>query len=197
MIKEAERKTRMKCGVILMRAQPMHLGHLDVIKKASAENEKVLVFVGSANKSGTQRNPLDINDRLYFVRNVVEAEELSNVVVSPLNDWSKEDAYSLAKEWGRFFYYNAVNILGSKIFTFYYNDNAEIAKNWFDDDLKERVSIVNGPKERDISATRVREAILNNESDFLKTVVPRIVWENLEYIKRSLKNCNKEDFIME
>lgn len=31
-------------GVILMRAQPMHLGHLDVIKRASSENEKSLGF---------------------------------------------------------------------------------------------------------------------------------------------------------
>ena len=186
----------MKCGVVLMRAQPMHLGHLDVIKKASAENEKVLVFVGSANKSGTERNPLNISDRLFFVRSVIESERLNNVIVAPLSDWSREDAYTLAKEWGRFFYYNAVNALESKTFTLYYNDNVEIAKNWFDKDLQERVSIVHSERIRNISSTAVRTAILEDEVDFLEKSLPQIVFDKREYIKNILRNTEKDDFIM-
>lgn len=179
-----------------MRAQPMHLGHLDIVKKASAENEKVLVFVGSANKSGTKRNPLDISDRLFFVRSVIENERLNNVVVAPLSDWSREDAYALAKEWGRFFYYNAVNALESKTFTLYYNDDIEIARNWFDDDLQKRVEIVHSGKDRDVSATKIRESILADDTDFLKKVLPQIVYDKRDYIRSKLINANKDDFIM-
>lgn len=186
----------MKCGVVLMRAQPMHLGHLDVIKKTSAENEKVLVFVGSANKSGTERNPLDISDRLFFVRSVIENERLNNVVVAPLSDWSREDAYALAKEWGRFFYYNAVNALESKTFTLYYNDDIEIARNWFDKDLQERVEIVHSGKDRDVSATAVRTAILEDDVNFLEKVLPQIIYDKRDYIRSKLVNANKDDFIM-
>lgn len=180
-----------------MRAQPMHLGHLDVIKKASAENERVLVFVGSANKSGTKRNPLDISDRLFFVKSVIESEKLNNVVVAPLSDWSKEDAYTLAKEWGRFFYYNAVNALESKTFTLYYNDDIEIARNWFDEDLQTRVMIVHSEKSRDISATKIREAILADDSDFLEKVLPQIVYDKRDYIRNKLMSADKVDFIMD
>lgn len=179
-----------------MRAQPMHLGHLDVIKKASAENERVLVFVGSANKSGTKRNPLDISDRLFFVRSVIESEKLNNVVVAPLSDWSKEDAYALAKEWGKFFYYNAVNALESKTFTLYYNDDIEIARNWFDEDLQKRVTIVYSEKSRDISATKIREAIIADDTDFLEKVLPQIVYDKRDYIRSKLVNADKDDFIM-
>lgn len=179
-----------------MRAQPMHLGHLDVIKKASAENERVLVFVGSANKSGTKRNPLDISDRLFFVRSVIESEKLNNVVVAPLSDWSKEDAYALAKEWGRFFYYNAVNALESKTFTLYYNDDIGIARNWFDEDLQKRVTIVYSEKSRDISATKIREAIIADDTDFLEKVLPQIVYDKRDYIRSKLVNADKDDFIM-
>ena len=187
----------MKCGVILMRAQPMHLGHLDVIKKASAENDKVLVFVGSANKCGTERNPLNIADRLYFVQSVIESEALHNVIVRPLSDWSKEDAYALAKEWGNFFYYNAVNALECKTFTLYYNDDVKIAQNWFEDKLLNRIDIVHCSKERDVSATRVREAILCNNDSFLETVLPQTVFAKREYIKKKLLESNGVDFIME
>ena len=39
----------MKYGVILARFQPIHNGHLALIKKACSENDKVLLLVGSAN----------------------------------------------------------------------------------------------------------------------------------------------------
>lgn len=37
----------MKTGVILARFQPIHNGHLQLIKKACDENEQVLVIIGS------------------------------------------------------------------------------------------------------------------------------------------------------
>lgn len=180
-----------------MRAQPIHLGHLDVIRKASLENNKVLVFIGSANKSGTKRNPLSIADRCFFVKSAVENSKLDNIVVAPLNDWSKEDSFALAKEWGRFFYYNAVNQLGSKTFTFYYNDDVKIAENWFDEELSKRVKIIHAVRERDVSSTQVREAILNNDEPYLKTVLPEAVFLKRKYIKAMLENATNEDFIMQ
>ena len=180
-----------------MRAQPIHLGHLDVIKKASSENDKVLVFIGSANKSGTKRNPLNIEDRCYFIKYAVMEANLKNIIIAPLNDWSKEDAFSLAKEWGRFFYYNAVNQLGCKTFTFYYNDNIKIAENWFDEELSKRVKIVHAVRERDVSSTKVREAILNNDESYLKAVLPDIVFSNRNYIMKEIANSNNKDFVMQ
>lgn len=180
-----------------MRAQPIHLGHLDVVRKASLENDKVLVFIGSANKSGTKRNPLNIEDRYRFIKVAVMETNLKNVIIAPLNDWSKEDAFSLAKEWGRFFYYNAVNQLGCKTFTFYYNDDIETARNWFDEDLSKRVKIVHTIRERDVSSTQVRNAIINNDEPYLKAVLPNIVFLNRNYIMKEIVNANNEDFVMQ
>ena len=36
-----------KIGVILARLQPIHNGHLELIKKAWEENDEVYVFIGS------------------------------------------------------------------------------------------------------------------------------------------------------
>ena len=53
----------MKYGVIITRAQPLHIGHVKVIKKALEENDRVLLIIGSADKSMTERNPFSINQR--------------------------------------------------------------------------------------------------------------------------------------
>jgi bifunctional NMN adenylyltransferase/nudix hydrolase len=47
----------MKTGVILARFQPIHNGHLALIKQAVAENEQVLIIIGSIDKL-SQRNPI-------------------------------------------------------------------------------------------------------------------------------------------
>ena len=47
----------MKTGVILARFQPIHNGHLQLIKKACEENEQVLVIIGSIDKL-SKRNPI-------------------------------------------------------------------------------------------------------------------------------------------
>ena len=49
-------------GVILARLQPIHNGHLTLIRKASQENDEVHVFIGSADKFN-ERNPIPINMR--------------------------------------------------------------------------------------------------------------------------------------
>ena len=47
----------MKVGVILARFQPIHNGHLELIKKALDENEKVLILIGSSRQKNWSRTP--------------------------------------------------------------------------------------------------------------------------------------------
>ena len=47
----------MTYGVILARFQPVHNGHLALIKKAVKENDKVVLLVGSSDKFNI-RNPI-------------------------------------------------------------------------------------------------------------------------------------------
>ena len=59
----------MKTGVILARFQPIHNGHLQLIKKACDENEQVLVIIGSIDKL-SKRNPIPW---LTFLMNLTTA----------------------------------------------------------------------------------------------------------------------------
>lgn len=59
----------MKTGVILARFQPIHNGHLQLIKKACDENEQVLVIIGSIDKL-SKRNPIPWTIRKQLVEKV-------------------------------------------------------------------------------------------------------------------------------
>lgn len=186
----------MKVGVLLTRAQPFHLGHVDVVRQALFDNDKVIIVVGSANKSGTKRNPFNIESRLMMIDDMLRGEGLpiTRIEVLPLADWSMEDAYKYAKEWGKFFYYNVVNKALSKEFTLYYNDDIEIVKNWFDYELLERITIKNSKRVRDVSATKVREAVINEDFDYIRYAVGTLKYFRL--MSCELENSSNEDFIM-
>ena len=59
-----------KVGVIIARLQPIHNGHLELIRQALNENDSVLVLVGSADKLN-KRNPIPINMRLEMANEAV------------------------------------------------------------------------------------------------------------------------------
>lgn len=189
-----------KYGVVLLRAQPIHKGHLSVIQKAVDENDKVLVVIGSANKAGTQRNPIDIDVRFPMVHKAV-ANAINNndkVVFGILSDWSMEDAYNLAKEWGNFFYYNVVNMLKSKTFTLYYNDDQATVRNWFTSEIAHRVTIKSSNRVGlDMSSTKVREAVMNDDFATLERMLDETTLGYLPEIKMAIENAKQDDFIMQ
>lgn len=191
----------MSVGVILTRAQPIHLGHVDIIKQALNENETVLLVVGSSNKSFTERNPFDIDFRMTLIRGAIKELHLSKqdekrLLIMILNDWSTETAYKYAKEWGSFLYYNIVNKIGQKEFNFYYNDDVSIVEKWFNDDIKPRINIINSARVRDVLSTIVRQAILNEDISYLSNVLSKINFKYVKYMKTLLLECDKDDFIM-
>lgn len=191
----------MRVGVILTRAQPIHLGHVDVIRQALDENDKVLLIIGSANKSGTERNPFPLDLRKTLVLGAIRELHLSHddkdrISVETLNDWSTETSYQFAKEWGSFMYYNIVNWIGQKEFNFYYNDNVSIIESWFTDDIRPRISVINSIRIGDISSTKVRQAIIDEDYPYLNKVLCSTSFKYVNYMKKLLLECDSSDFIM-
>ena len=56
-----------KCGLYVGRFQPLHVGHTSIISKMFDECEVVIVAVGSAQESGTVRNPFDFATRSRWI----------------------------------------------------------------------------------------------------------------------------------
>jgi cytidyltransferase-like protein len=170
-------------GVILARLQPIHNGHLALIKKASVENDEVHVFIGSADKFN-ERNPIPINIRKKYAESAVKEANLENVTFHLLDDLTNESDNS--HDWGFYLYSKVVTEIQQSNFTIYYSDGFEIITSWFPGFiLRNNVSLnllARNATEEGISATMVRDMIVRNDPA-LENVVPSMVYNERAAIK--------------
>ena len=71
-----------RLGLVVGRFQTLHTGHEDMIRKAIALCDRVGLFVGSSQESGTFKNPFSYELRREMLTDVFG----SNVCVYPLPD---------------------------------------------------------------------------------------------------------------
>ncbi len=181
----------MKTGVILARFQPIHNGHLQLIEKAVKENDKVLVVIGSIDKLSA-RNPIPWTIRKELVEEAISdyflvdghKEKISVVELPDLTDESDN-----SHDWGFYLYSFVVSQTKEPNFTLYYSDGYEIVTSWFPGFLlRNNVSLsllARNTCEDGISATEVREMILNNRLPE-EGIVPQCVYKRRETIKAFL-----------
>ncbi|TYP79523.1 adenylyltransferase/cytidyltransferase family protein [Paenibacillus methanolicus] len=81
-------------GFIIGRFQPVHRGHEKLIDAALAIAERVLVVIGSAQESGTARNPFAANEREQWLRRIYG----DRIHVLALPDLTNENDHS--RSWG-------------------------------------------------------------------------------------------------
>jgi hypothetical protein len=180
-------------NVILFRAQPFHNGHAYMIRKAirdgMANGNEVYVFVGSADKSGTERNPIPIQWRLSLIKGslygILSDNEREHIHVYALNDQTDES--NNTHEWGEYLYQSIKETTHDDYMTLYYIDEPSIPLSWFGPEEREFVSFKFLPRVDDICATDVREAIKNDDLKRLRYMVPYYVYAHREEIKRYLK----------
>lgn len=173
-------------GVILFRAQPFHNGHLAQIKRAFEDMRKLdghlYVIVGSADKSGTKRNPIPIDVRLDLIERVLEDEfsykQRQYLHVVPLKDLSDEANNTWS--WGAYLYSNMCQITEDTEFIFYYSDKPEIALSWFDpENTRQHICFKFLNRIDNINATYVRSLLEhpdNADGYYLRNAVPDYVF---------------------
>lgn len=181
-----------KWGVMLARFQPIHNGHLHLIEQAVNENDKVLLIIGSANKIN-ERNPIPISFRQELVEQAIAEkftdEQQAKIVIMPLDDLTSEIDNSV--EWGYYLHMNIAEAIGTVFFTMYYSDGWEIVMEWFPAfirnnyvsfKLNARGNILNN-----LSATKVRGYILDDDKVSLAKSVPNCVLNNANALKHYIK----------
>jgi len=67
------------------RFEPLHLGHLSVLRRALDEAERVIVLIGSADAPRSARNPWTFEERAVMVRAAL-GDDARRVIVRPLID---------------------------------------------------------------------------------------------------------------
>lgn len=182
-----------RVGVFLSRMQPLHIGHIGMIKKALSENDRLIILIGSANKKGIIRNPIGISLRKEILEDILKEEftdeERSKIIIKELSDWTSEEDTPSNLEWGRYLYYNVVSNIGAKHFNMYFSDEPEIIEDWFQDELiRSRIELKLFERNKmfdAVSSTKIREAFINNNREYIEKSVPNAVLRKYEEIK----NC--------
>jgi len=70
-------KPLVKTGLFVGRFQPFHLGHLDIVKKILAENERIIIAIGSAEKNYVPENPLTAGERVLVIDETLKAARVN------------------------------------------------------------------------------------------------------------------------
>ncbi len=184
-------------GVILFRAQPFHNGHLNMIKKALEDtmdyNGDLHIFVGSADKFGTLRNPLPIEFRMMLIKGalheIFSADILKRIHIHPLNDLSDETDNSYA--WGRYLFMKMLSYTHDPDMTIYYSDEPQIMLSWFDAEDRWCLRFKFLDRFENISATLVRRVLLDSQlrDEVLKNLVPNFIFIHRNEIIKYLEEA--------
>lgn len=145
-----------KFGIIIGRFQPIHIGHEDIINKTLAIADKTAIFIGSSQESGTAKNPFDYNFRKKLIEEIY-SEKIKNKILEiyPLPDRGLGNNSS----WGDYVLDTIYNTCGEMPDLFVTGKECRREK-WFED---KNISILQMPKTIDISATKLRQNIINND----------------------------------
>lgn len=81
------RNRKQTLGIFIGRFQPLHDGHKHIIEKMIAETDQQLILIGSANNTGTVRNPFSFEARAASI-----ITRYPTVSVEPLKDYLYNDS---------------------------------------------------------------------------------------------------------
>ncbi len=183
-------------GVILFRAQPFHNGHLNMVQKAYSDCQEngcdLHIFVGSADKVGTLRNPLPIDFRLMLLEGALHenfsTEQMKKIHIFPLDDMTDETDNSHG--WGRYLYIKMFSKTKDSDMTIYYSDDPRIMLGWFAQDERWLLRFKFLDRFEGISATLVRQAFeMENGDEIIRSLIPSFVFNYREEIKNYLKKA--------
>ena len=171
-----------KTGLVLGRFQTFHKGHEYIINKALEICDKVLVFIGSSDKSGTIENPFSYELRKKMIKKVYEEEIVENkLVIFPLADLGAGNV----TEWGDYLFCEAEKIL-EKVDCIVYGEESK-CKSWFSEKIKKSVKfIIISRDDIKINASTLREYMRENDFESWKEFVNEKNWDEFGKMREIL-----------
>ena len=144
-------------GLVLGRFQGLHIGHEAVIRKALSLCDRVIVLIGSADKSGTSHDPFPASLR----REMLEAafprlSKNGRLILQPLNDLGVGNVPA----WGDYVLSSAREAAG-EVDCVVYGDEDK-CRTWFPNHPDLRYVSLNRSL-IDVNATKLRKIILNGD----------------------------------
>lgn len=171
-----------RAALVIMRAQMFHNGHAKLLEEAIRLADVVVVFLGSANKPRSLKNPFTVSERSWMIHDWYQNEcslECDNLIVEPLNDYDYEDMVWEQSLW------DAISNL--KYTMSVDSEDIVLLTSGKDSDLEERksyvgvepIDVISVPTETfegghsELSATKLRKMWLNCHFEDLFKYVPK------------------------
>ena len=166
-----------KLGLVLGRFQLFHKGHELIINTALNHCEKILIFIGSSDKKGTFKNPFDYEFRKKVISEIYGNND--NIIIAPLPDLGIGDVPG----WGKYVIKSAEKVLFTPDCIIYgVEDKCE---EWYKD--YQNLSYLKIDRgEIDISSTKLKEIIINDNYDLFKKYVNDNIVKYYDYIRKTL-----------
>ena len=76
-------------SLVIGRFQPLHLGHMDVIRKCAEESDHLTIGIGSAQYSHTVENPFTAGERYLMIEETLKDEGIKNYSIVPVEDLNR------------------------------------------------------------------------------------------------------------
>lgn len=160
-------------GVVCGRFGHEQLGHVSLFDTCMSLCKRTLILVGSAQESGTLRNPFRVETRIDVIRETYPGISEETLMIRGINDLTNE--YDVTSAWGKFVK-SEIEHHKHKFANLMVYGNDEFRSKWFDaNDLVNTAELVIPRSTIPISGTMVRGFLVtNNESEWQKATHPLI-----------------------
>jgi len=150
-------------GLVVGRFQHFHIGHRSLVENAFKLCDRVLILVGSAQESGTLRNPYLPSTRIDVIREIY-GHANSVLQVKELNDLTNEN--DITPDWGKYVLKNVKTHIRKEPSLMVYG-NDEFRSRWFaPEDIENTAELVIPRSRIPISATMLRDALVRDDFEY-------------------------------
>lgn len=171
-------------GIMVGRFQTFHKGHEYMIEKALKTCNRVGIFIGSSQESGTQQNPYTYEMRKKILQKIFQNE----IQIFPLPDIGVGNNST----WGDYVLNNVTERFG-KTPDILISGKEERRVNWFDSVDGVSVAELYIPKVIKISATEMRKYMIDNNFEQWKKYINSVLWDDFDKLREIvLKSMNNK-----
>lgn len=173
-----------KLGVVCGRFGHEHLGHITLFDNCIALCEKTLILVGSAQESGTLRNPFTVETRIEVIRKSYPNISEDNLIIKGINDLTNE--YDVTHNWGKYVKSEVERHMGRFADLLVYG-NDELRSHWFDKkDLSNTAELIVPRTTFPISATVIRGFLTIGDKKAWMKVTSPLIHDMYEKLRKEL-----------
>lgn len=177
-------------GLVIGRFQMLHNGHVYMIKNALNLCNRVVVYIGSSQESGTEKNPFSYQVRRDMIEKSFPIEyAIGKIIVCPLPDAKLGDNYN----WGKYVLDNFEKEFGKQP-DLYVTGVEKERPSWFSEKDAPKMSELRLSRSSiNCSATECRNSLLSEDDSYWKANVPYQLYKLKEYYKLILTKVLKEE----